>query len=368
MAAGSVTIEATGDDYVDGLIDGVKWAPGWVTFSFDGASEPQIATLSALFTGSYELRVEWSSGVYESLKLYGSVKELTQFSTKRQPGTPTTDVTIYKNNGDIRIFNSGTFDGAYTANPPGTGDGGDIRFNKALNGTDHDLLDPSLGNFAFFTYLQAMGEALGLKSASAAGGVADVAVPADKDALEYTVMSQRSYPGGPPGDYTLGAWDYPQTFMSLDIQALQALYSADYGFNAKDTTYRWDATGAMYVNGVKTVIPGEYLEPHVNGVHPEATKIFLTIWDGGGVDTYDFSNYSGDMSIDLSPGGASLFSQAQRASLGDGVQARGNVYNAYLYNDNPASLIENAVGGSGNDTMRGNSANNGLNGGAGADT
>ena len=40
----------------------------------------------------------------------------------------------------------------------------------------------------------------------------------------------------------------------------------------------------------------------------------------------------------------------------------------YLYNNNPASLIENAVGGSGSDGITGNTANNNLTGGAGNDT
>ena len=45
----------------------------------------------------------------------------------------------------------------------------------------------------------------------------------------------------------------------------------------------------------------------------------------------------------------------------------GNVANALLYNDNTASLIENAIGGSGIDKLTGNVANNSLKGGAGND-
>ena len=58
----------------------------------------------------------------------------------------------------------------------------------------------------------------------------------------------------------------------------------------------------------------------------------------------------------------------QLANLGNGHTAIGNIANAYLYNNNPASLIENAIGGSGNDTITGNTANNKLTGGAGNDT
>ncbi len=48
-------------------------------------------------------------------------------------------------------------------------------------------------------------------------------------------------------------------------------------------------------------------------------------------------------------------------------RAAGNIANALLYNNNPASLIENAIGGSGNDTIIGNLANNILTGSRGND-
>ena len=58
----------------------------------------------------------------------------------------------------------------------------------------------------------------------------------------------------------------------------------------------------------------------------------------------------------------------QRANLGDDHYARGQVFNALQYNGDVRSLIENANGGSGNDTISGNSANNVLTGNGGMDT
>jgi serralysin len=55
-------------------------------------------------------------------------------------------------------------------------------------------------------------------------------------------------------------------------------------------------------------------------------------------------------------------------NLGDGNYARGNVANALLYNGDPRSLIENAIGGTGNDVLIGNQAANRLTGGGGADS
>jgi serralysin len=48
--------------------------------------------------------------------------------------------------------------------------------------------------------------------------------------------------------------------------------------------------------------------------------------------------------------------------------ARGNVYNALLHKYDPRSLIENAEGGSGSDTLTGNIAANQLSGNGGSDT
>ncbi|MEO6395880.1 MAG: Ig-like domain-containing protein, partial [Devosia sp.] len=97
--------------------------------------------------------------------------------------------------------------------------------------------------------------------------------------------------------------------------------------------------------------------------------IFQTLWDGGGVDTYDFSNYTTNLTVDLNPGGWTTTSTVQLAKLGfSGQVARGNIANAYLYNGNTASLIENATGGTGNDSLTGNQANNVLDGGNGNDT
>ena len=346
--ASVVDVEATGNPYVDGLLYGVKWT-GKVVYSFGDpydhprppdyyVSDAQLGAAKAIIDGS----VNNKTGQFQS---YANIAALTQLDISRQ---------FYV--GGIYIYQSDKGNPVAIATPPTTHDPS-VTFGRALNGTAHDLRTPSLGNYAYLVHLQMFGEMVGLKPASETGGVDGAAVPTDRDALEYTVMSQRSYPGGPAStDYTVGAWDHPQTYMALDILAMQTLYGADYTSYATDTIYGWNPlTGQMSLNGKGNGTPG-------------ANKIFMTIWDGGGNDTYDFSAYATSVIVDLAPGASSLASQAQRAFLGDGVYARGNIYNSYLFHDNPASLIENAIGGSANDTLRGNQADNVLNGGGGADT
>src|SRR4029079_12016567 len=135
--------------------------------------------------------------------------------------------------------------------------------------------------------------------------------------------------------------------MMYDIAALQTLYGANYSSNSGDTVYTWSATtGQEFINGVG--------QGRLAG-----NKIFMTVWDGGGGDTYDFSNYTANLIVNLQPGAWTTLGadNAQLAILG-GIahKATGNIANALLFGDNTASLIENAVGGTGNDTLTGNQA------------
>jgi serralysin len=110
----------------------------------------------------------------------------------------------------------------------------------------------------------------------------------------------------------------------------------------------------------------------INGIGQGAAggnRILQSVWDGGGQDTYDFSNYAANLAIDLRPGGWSITSGTQLAKLHwDGSKvAAGNIANSLLYQGNTASLIENARGGAGSDVLSGNQANNALFGGGGDD-
>ncbi|MCG7394206.1 M10 family metallopeptidase C-terminal domain-containing protein [Microvirga sp. ACRRW] len=202
---------------------------------------------------------------------------------------------------------------------------------------DADKPAATPGTYQYYIMLHELGHALGLKHTHEYGpGTPKMA--AHLDSTEYTVMS-----------YNVVA--NPQTYMMYDIAALQEMYGADFTANSNHTVYKWNpTTGETFVNGSS--------QGRVEG-----NKIFLTIWDGGGNDTYDLSAYTTGVRVDLSPGGYSLLSTDQRA---DGV--KGNVYNALQHRGDMRSLIENAIGGSGNDWLGGNSANNTLTGNAGNDT
>ena len=230
------------------------------------------------------------------------------------------------------------------------------------------VLDPVPGGVAWHVIMHELGHALGLShphSDGARPGGLLANMPAERDSVEFTNMAYRMPVGGLTTDQQWrGSYDMPQSWMTYDIQALQHLYGANYATQAGNTTYRFDAeTGEVFLDGVGQGAPG-------------ANVILLTIWDGGGIDTYDFSAYDADLRIDLTPGAGSLLAMGQLADLtpANTGESRGthlaqrNLYNAFLHQDDPRSLIENAVGGGGNDHIRGNQAANWLRGGAGADT
>jgi Ca2+-binding RTX toxin-like protein/ERCC4-related helicase len=183
-------------------------------------------------------------------------------------------------------------------------------------------------------------------------GVEFPKLPFNHDSQEYSVMTYNSYPG-----HQTAMSQFPETPMLDDIAALQYLYGANYSTNDTDTVYSFDpATGEMFVNGAGQGLPAD-------------NHILLTIWDGGGDDSYDFSNYSTDVTVNLGAG-EWINLGTQLANLDENNLdhfARGNIANPYEFEGNPASLIENATTGNGNDTVTGNDLDNVLDGGAGAD-
>ncbi|WP_051213302.1 M10 family metallopeptidase [Rubritepida flocculans] len=364
VEATSVSQGATGDAFIDGLLSGTRWS-GTITFSFPqlasqymsgyGNGEPLSGFAPLSLQGMEATRAilgGFTANGTTSVSTYGSVESLVSATISQTTGNG------LNASGDIRSAVSSLPSTAWAYYPSNAtrGEGGDVWYGTAYAGTRNDYANPVLGNYAYHTYIHELGHALGLKHAHETGGPANVAVPASRDAIEFTVMSYRSYVGGPDnGGYTYGQWDAPQTFMMYDILALQTMYGADYTTNSGNTVYQWDpTTGQMFVNGVGQGLPG-------------GNRVFLTIWDGGGVDTYDMSNYSNAVVIDLAPGSWSITSDTQRANLGNGQRANGTVYNALLFGGNTASLIENAIGGSGDDVISGHDLANELRGGPGND-
>jgi hypothetical protein len=199
---------------------------------------------------------------------------------------------------------------------------------------------------AWGTLLHELGHALGLDHPFEGNVQLDPAL----DNRAHTVMSYTPHPRGVVREVVITDGGYealyhevePETLMPYDIAALQTLYGANRDFHAGDDVYTFDSN-----------------------------RPFLrTVWDGGGTDTLSAANFVQAVVLDLAPGAFSSLHQAlaplpswappdDRADLYDGTD---NLAIAY------GTAIENAWGGSGNDTLRGNSLDNQLRGNGGDDT
>ncbi len=227
--------------------------------------------------------------------------------------------------GDIRFGNSASVSSssaaawAYFPYDDNTGfdypEAGDVWFDATY--APNLQLNP--GQFGYSTMIHEIGHALGLDHpfADAAG---EVALPASLDNQRFSIMSYTLYSGA-----TIEAAGP----MLLDILAIQYLYGANMTTRAGDDSY----------------------------VFSNATEEFKCIWDAGGFDTFDLSNQTLGATIDLRAGN---FSSIGRKN--NGTAANGNIGIAYNV------IIEDAIGGTGNDKITGNDVANHLWGGKGNDT
>jgi serralysin len=326
------------DPNVLALFSRSQWSRGAVSYSFtDSRSDYEAVNFSA--SGFKPVNFNTEQAVRYILEGFSPYSGGPKMSLTSVEGFTNLDfVDLGHNGADIKIggFTPGQVINRSHAYYPGV----------PVYGGDTWLTQNSgvaAGSSTYALVLHELGHALGMKHTHDSSWNLPK-MPSHLDSTEFTVMSYNE---------TLTS---PQTYMQYDIAALQKMYGADFTTNGGDTVYKWNPqTGETYVNGVGQGIP-------------YSNKVFLTVWDGNGNDTYDMSNYNGDMSINLAPGKASRFSMAQLGQKKYGVYVDGNVYNAFQYEGDPRSLIENAKAGSGNDTVRGNVARNVLWGNEGNDT
>lgn len=194
----------------------------------------------------------------------------------------------------------------------------------------------TLGDYALMTALHEIGHSLGLGHTGNYNGSASYNTDAQwvNDSHQMTVMSyfNDTNVGSDHWNQT-SVWQYSATPMLIDILAIQNIYGAETTTRLGNTTYGFNSNAGR------------------DQYDFSVSHVPIAIWDSGGTDTIDLSGYSSASTLYLTEGDFSSFGYMTN-----------NMVIAYN------TVIENAVGGSGDDTIYGNDANNVISAGLGNDT
>ncbi|MER1689263.1 M10 family metallopeptidase C-terminal domain-containing protein [Proteus mirabilis] len=184
-----------------------------------------------------------------------------------------------------------------------------------------------IGSFVYHTFIHELGHSLGLFH------IWEYILNEKHkvlDSLKYSVMSYKC-PDIKDADF---GGLYPMTFMLIDILLLQYLYGPNMTTRLENNTYGFHSNTGRAAYSLKSI----------------EDKLVSCIWDSGGIDTLDFSLYTVNQVINLNEG-----------CFSDIGGLRSNISIAYK------TIIENAIGGKGDDTLIGNPFDNNLRGGDGND-
>jgi len=362
------------DQIIHALVfeDGGRWTTPTITFSIagPGSTWPDYPHLDnwTEFWGNEPYKPQYATLTDVQADTFRSAMQQWQ-QLIAKPIVETNDVT---NPGEIRVAISDLSSHAgYAYEPPAPGVSttsmaGDVWLDSQWVGRSLKIgWDLNAGQYPLPNLLHEIGHALGLKHPFEG----NFTLPPEFDGYRYTVMSYQWHEetlsfsagvyNGEPQLFIAGENILPKTPMVFDILAIQSIYGANPNTGAGDSVYKPDVT-----------------EPYVSA-----------IYDAGGNDTIDASDQVRPCIIDLTPGSYSSIGiwtadeqlaywtakvPAYASDIAHWIESDVERGALYTWHDNLGIAygtdIENAIGGSGSDSITGNALDNVLQGGAGADT
>lgn len=190
--AATASVTSPADPALNAVVGDVRWV-GPLTFSFPNSFSDYESPYSAANEPS---TFEALNGTQQTAArlIFGQFAAVANLSFTER---------THPNDGsaDIRIAESNAPGTAWAYDPSTAPVGGDVWFNKA------DYNNPVIGNYAWMTFIHELGHSVGLDHPHTNG------MPGDRDSVEFTVMTYRSFIGDNVAGYNNGPIDYPHTLM-----------------------------------------------------------------------------------------------------------------------------------------------------------
>ncbi len=390
----ATTASSSSDSQVNTILGGNKWnisADGTLTYSFYEGTVPYPTTYN---TGSVS---DGANGLEQGITATGpdNASALNQVMAEWDNAVEFDFQLITENSatgsvGDIRFAftNDGVQYGraAFAYYPSSSAVGGDVWFEVAdidknydASGNDFNTTGLGDGGYSYYAALHEVGHALGLSHPFDGSSSSGSTLPDSEDNMRTSVMSYTQMDRNFVFQYTAsgGGWSsndsykvFATTPMLADIKAMDEMYGTD------------------------TTAEGDTLYTFANDGTRNQPLMMQSIIDTGGTDTIDLSNQTKSNILDMRPGTLSsigywseadqiTYWAAQTGLTNTQVQNSFDFWNAqatankssqaiYTGEDNLGiahnAEIENAIGGSGDDTITGNNLNNVIKGNDGNDT